>query len=150
MDLKGVLSISGQPGLYKLVSQARNSIIVESLEDKKRLPAYASSKISSLEDIAIYTVNEDILLHDVFKKIFERENGNVCPINGKADSNAIKKYFGEVLPEHDKDRVYVSDMKRVLVWYNILHKNGLLNFDEPENTVATENVEVAEKIEETT
>lgn len=125
MDLKGILAISGQSGLFKLISQARNGIIVESLETKKKMPAYATSKISALEDIAIFTTDEDIHLKEVFKNIYEKENGGET-ISHKASSEELKKFFAEVLPNYDRDRVYVSDMKRVVSWYNILHKHDLL------------------------
>lgn len=129
--LKGIMSISGQPGLFKLVAEAKNSIIVESLLTGKRMPAYSSSKISALEDIAIFTQTSEVPLKEVLKKISEKENGGGV---GKLDSNnALKAYFEEVLPEYDEDRVYVSDMKKVMQWYNLLQKNELLNFeDEPE------------------
>ena len=133
MDLKGILSISGYPGLYKLVSQGKNSIIVESLETKKRMPAYATSKISALEDIAIFTEDEDILLKKVFKNIYDKENGGES-ISHKSSANELKEYFAEVLPEYDRDRVYVSDIKRLINWYNILHKMDILKFEEEETT----------------
>lgn len=130
MDLKGILAISGYPGLFKLVKQARNSIIVESLEDGKRMPAYATSKISALEDIAIYTSGEDVQLHQVLKNIYTKENGGVAP-SSKLSNEEVKTYFGQILPEYDKERVYVSDMKRVFNWYNILHKHNLVDLEDP-------------------
>ncbi len=129
MDLKGILSISGHSGLFKLVSQARNGIIVESLDTKKRMPAYATSKISALEDIAIYTESDDIQLKEVFKAIFKKEDGKQA-ISHKSDASELKKYFAEILPDYDRDRVYVSDIKRVLSWYNILQKHQLVDLDE--------------------
>ncbi len=127
--LKGILAISGYPGLFKLVSQAKSGIIVESLVDKKRMSANATSKISALEDIAIFTEDEEVPLTDVFKNISGKENGGVA-ISHKESGNTLKSYFEEVLPDYDQDRVYTSDIKKVLQWYNILHKNELLNFDE--------------------
>lgn len=127
--LKGILAISGQPGLFKLVAEAKNSIIVESLLTGKRQPAYATSKISSLEDIAIFTQTGEVALKEVIKTIAEKENkGEVAKLEG----NALKAYFGEVLPEYDQDRVYTSDMKKVIQWYNLLQKNDLLNVEEEE------------------
>lgn len=139
MDLKGILAISGHQGLYKLISQAKNSIIVESLTEKTRMPAYASTKISALEDIAIYTDEEEVPLKVVFKNMFEKEKGKQA-INHKASNDEIKSYFEEVLPTYDKDRVYVSDMKKIINWYNILHQVDLLNVKEVEHEKATEEI----------
>ena len=124
--LKGLLAISGQRGLFKMVSQAKNSIIVESLLDGKRIPAYATSRISALEDISIYTEEEDVKLADVFKAIYEKANGGKA-IDPKSSGNELKNYFEEVLPSYDRDRVYVSDIKKVLTWYNILIENDLID-----------------------
>ncbi len=124
--LKGLLAISGQRGLFKLVSQAKNSIIVESLIDGKKIPAYATSRISALEDISIYTEDEDVKLFDVFKAIYEKEDGGLA-ISPKSSSNELKAYFEEVLPLYDKDRVYVSDIKKVLSWYNLLMESKLFD-----------------------
>lgn len=139
MDLKGILAISGHPGLYKLISQAKNSIIVESLTEKTRMPAYASTKISALDDIAIYTDNEEVPLKEVFKSIFDKENGKEA-ISHKASNEEIKSYFEEVLPTYDKDRVYVSDMKKIINWYNILHQVDLLITKEEQTEKAVEEI----------
>ncbi len=120
--LKGILSISGQPGLFKLVAETKNSIIVESLITGKRMPAYSTSKISSLSDISVFTETGEILLTDLFKKI--KENGKI--ISAKASSNEIKAFFTDILPDYDKDRVYVSDMKKVVQWYQLLDEQNLL------------------------
>lgn len=135
--LKDILSISGFGGLYKFISQGRTGIIVESLEDAKRMNASATAKISALEDIAIFTETEDIPLNDVFKTIFEKENEGVS-INHKSSGNELKSYFAEILPDYDRDRVYVSDIKKVINWYNILHKLELLNFEEEETEDSNE------------
>jgi hypothetical protein len=132
MNLKDILSISGEPGLFKFIAQGRNAIIVEHLETKKRKTAHGSAKVSSLEDISIFTEKEDLPLGKVFDLIFEKEKGGPA-IDSKSDPVKLKTYFGEILPDYDKDRVYVSDMKKVVVWYNILHKLGLLVKDEPES-----------------
>jgi hypothetical protein len=131
MNLKDILSISGEPGLYKFVAQGRNAIIVEHLETKKRKTASGSAKVSSLEDISIFTEREDLPLGKAFDLIFEKENGGAA-IDSKSDPAKLKAYFGEILPEYDKDRVYMSDIKKVIVWYNILHKLGMLVREEPE------------------
>ena len=131
MNLKDILSISGESGLFKFVAQGRNAIIVEHLETKKRRTANSTTKVSSLTDISIFTENEDLQLGKVFDLIFEKENGGQA-IDSKSDAVKIKTYFQEILPEYDKDRVYVSDMKKVVLWYNILQKLGQLVKDEPE------------------
>ncbi|MDD2380488.1 MAG: DUF5606 domain-containing protein [Mariniphaga sp.] len=129
--LKGILAISGQQGLFKLIAESKNNIIVESLDTGKRMPAYSTAKISTLEDIAIYTHTGDIPLKDVFKAIFDAENGGGA-INPKMPADKLKSYFKRVLPNYDEDRVYVSDIKKVLLWYNILLNKNLLIFPEEE------------------
>ncbi len=144
MNLKDILAISGYPGLFKYVSQAKNGIIVESLIDKKRMPAYASAKVSALEDIAIFTENAEVPLSEIFTKIFEKENGGLA-IDAKSSQDKIIEYFETVLPDFDKKRVYTSDIKKVISWYNVLHGLNLLNLPEEEN--AEENEKTAEKAE---
>ena len=143
--LKDILSISGYGGLFKYVSQARNGIIVESLEDQTRMHAHASAKVSALDDISIFTETEDISLKSVLKLIFDKENGKEA-INHKSSNDELKKYFETVLPAYDKERVYVSDIKKVVNWYNILLKHNLLNFDETE--AETETKEQGENVKE--
>ena len=126
--LKGILSISGQPGLFKLVTETKNSIIVESLLTGKRIPAYSTSKISTLSDISIFTETGEILLTELFLRIQKSEK----TISPKASTNEIKAFFGEVLPEYDKDRVYVSDMKKIIHWYQLLSDQNLLTETEEE------------------
>ncbi len=130
--LKGILSISGQPGLYKLVAEAKNNIVVESLDTNKRMPVYSTSKVSALEDIAIFTTKEDLPLKEVFKAISEKENGGPA-ISPKSPDKDLKDYFRAVVPDFDKDRVYVSDIKKVLNWYNILQEKNLIDFTEETN-----------------
>jgi hypothetical protein len=120
--LKGILSISGQPGLFKLVTEAKNSIIVESLLTGKRIPAYSTSKISALTDISVFTETGEIQLKELFKKIQLSEK----VVSPKASNNELKSFFVEILPEYDKDRVYVSDMKKILQWYQLLSDQNLL------------------------
>lgn len=127
--LKGILAISGQSGLFKLIAESKNNIIVESLETGKRMPAYSTTKISALEDIAIYTETDDVPLKDVFKAINEKEDGGKA-ISHKSSGKELKNYFEEVLSDYDRDRVYVSDIKKVILWYNILHDKSLLDFSE--------------------
>ena len=137
MDLTGILSLSGKSGLFKSVAQTKNGLIVESLIDKKRFPAYVSDKVSSLEDICIFTADEDLPLKDVFELIYKKEQGKAC-IDHKSNDAALKKYMEEVLPAYDKDRVYVSDMRKLFMWYNLLVEHGLLAPDEKEETKAEE------------
>jgi len=121
--LKGILSISGQPGLFKMVTEAKNSIIVESLLTGKRIPAYSTSKISALSDISVFTQTGEIQLKELFEKI--QANGKV--ISAKASTNELKAMFAEVLPDYDQDRVYVSDMKKIFQWHQLLSELNLLN-----------------------
>ena len=126
MDLSGIITIAGYSGLFKVVAQSKNGVIVESLIDKKRMPAYSHYRISALEEISIFGVSEDIALKDVLQKIKDKENAGPA-IDSKADIKQVKSYFESVLPEYDKDRVHDSDVKKVLGWYNLLQKNDLLN-----------------------
>jgi hypothetical protein len=130
--LKGILAISGHQGLFKHIAEAKNHIIVQSLETGKRMPVYSSSKISALEDIAIYTDTADIPLRDVFKAISEKEDGGEA-LSHKSPAEELKSYFSEVLPEYDRSRVYVSDIKKVMLWYNVLNEKEMLDFSEEEN-----------------
>jgi hypothetical protein len=131
MILKDILSISGEPGLFRFIAQGKNAIIVEHLETKKRSSAYGSAKVSSLEDIAIFTETEDMPLGKVFDLIYEKENGGPA-IDSKADAIKLKTWFEGILPEYSKDKVYTSDIKKLASWYNILHNLDLLKKDEPE------------------
>jgi len=131
MVLKDILAISGEPGLFKFIAQGKNAIIVEHLETKKRSSAYSSAKVSSLEDIAIFTEKEDVPLGKVFDLISEKANGGEA-VDPRVDSNKLKTWFEEILPEYSKDKVYVSDIKKVALWYNLLHKLNLLVKEAPE------------------
>ncbi|MEA4936272.1 MAG: DUF5606 domain-containing protein [Paludibacter sp.] len=128
--LKEILSIAGKPGLYKMVSQGKNMIIVESLLDGKRIPAYSKDKVVSLGDIAIYTDKEEIALAKVFENIKQKENGSICPVDTKADNNVLRKYMEQILPDYDRERVYPSDMRKLFAWYNVLVNKGLTDFIE--------------------
>lgn len=125
MELENIISIAGQSGLHKVVGSTKSGIVVESLEDGKRSAAYATDKVSALEDISIYTETEDVPLKDVFQKIFDLQKGKQA-IAHKSSANELKDFFGKALPDFDEDRVYVSDIKKVVRWYNILHKAGVL------------------------
>lgn len=136
MNLKGIISISGKPGLSKIISQSKNGIIVESLIDGKRFPVQGAQRVSSVEDISIYTYEEDVPLTDVFKAIYDKESGKSC-ISHKSEKVELKNYIMEVLPDIDEDRVYVSDMKKMVQWYNLLLEKGLLESEEKEEKEAS-------------
>ena len=131
MELKEILAISGQPGLYKYVAQSTRGVIVESLLDGRRMNASASAKVSALTDISIFTEGDDIPLADVFTKIYEHTGGKEA-ISHKEDPEKLKASFAEVLPEYDRGRVHVSDIKKVFMWYNILLGAGFTEFKRPE------------------
>lgn len=131
MNLTGIIAISGKPGLFRVIAQGKNNIIVESLEDKKRVPAYASDRISALDDISIYTYDEDKPLKDILTAIYEKEAGKET-ISHKEDQAKLKNYLLEVLPNFDQERVYGSDIKKIFQWYNLLLKAGALVVEEEE------------------
>lgn len=130
--LKTILSISGKPGLYKLISQGKNMLIVETIDaTKKRFPAYGNEKIISLADIAMYTNDSEVPLRDVLRSIKEKENAAIASIDvKKANSEQLREYLAEVLPDFDRDRVYTNDIKKLILWYNILVSNGITDFGE--------------------
>jgi hypothetical protein len=131
MDLSKILSISGRSGLFQVVSQAKNAVIVESLTDKKRFPAFGHERMSSLEEISIFTTGEDRPLKEVFKAFFNKYEGKPA-IDAKSDNISLKKAFEEVVPDYDAERVYISDIKKMIAWYNQLAENNLLDFTEEE------------------
>ena len=144
MELKDILTISGHPDLYKLVAQARNGIIVESLVTQKRMQAFASMRISNLQDIIIYTEDDEITFEDLLFIMHVKTEGKTA-IDHKSKPDALKAFFIDVLPEYDKKRVHVSDMKKIVKWYNIIIKEELFDFTKKE--VVEEKVE-EEKHEE--
>ena len=148
MDLKNLVSIPGKPGLYRIVSQVKSATIVESLVDKSKFPIYMSDKALELEGVAIYTQGTEVLMRDEMDIIYKKESGGPG-IEAKSDPVLVKKYFEEILPDYDKDKVYLSDMKKVLNWYNFLQSHGLIKMEE--NPEVNENPEVKEdeKPEET-
>ncbi|MDE6151993.1 MAG: DUF5606 domain-containing protein [Prevotella sp.] len=126
-----ILAISGKPGLYRLVSRGNATLIVESLDEtKKRIPAFAKDRVTSLADIAMYTDDEDIALWKVLKSLGEKEESKPSSLNYKKASSAeLREYFGEILPTFDRDRVHDSDIKKLIQWYNILVKAGITDFE---------------------
>lgn len=141
--LQTILSISGKPGLYKLVSRAKNSLIIEALdENHRRLPAFAADRITSLADIAMYTETEDVPLHKVLTSIKNLEQGKPASIDyRKASGDELREYFAKVLPDFDRDRVHNSDIKKLLQWYNILVANGITDFDEELKPTEGDNID---------
>ena len=126
--LKTILSISGKPGLFRLISHGKNMLIVESLVDKKRVPAYAKDKVISLGDIAMYTDADEVPLHQVLTNLKNKENGEKASISTSAKPDELRAYFAEVLPNFDRDRVYPSDIKKLISWYNLLIGVGITDF----------------------
>lgn len=152
MVLKDIMAISGQPGLYRFIAQGKNAIIVEHLETKVRSSAFSSARVSSLEEISVFTTEEDMPLGKVLDKIFEKENGGPA-IDYKSDPEKLKSWFEEVLPEYNKDKVYVSDIKKIAQWYNLLLKLNLLVKEEAEvkdEVKAEAEAEVKDEKSETT
>lgn len=143
MNLKGIIAISGMPGLYKVAGQMKNGIIVESVQDGKKFPAYASHKVSALEDISIYGESEDVPLGEVFGRIFDLEEGKES-VSHKEGSETLKAKLEEAFPEYDKDRVYASDIKKLFQWYNLLVSKGLLI---PVKEEAAEETQASEEAE---
>ena len=128
--LKEILSISGKPGLYKLVSQAKGMFVVESLVTGKRMPAYTNDKIISLGDISIYTESEDRPLSEVFETIKQKESGKAIEISKGASAEEYRKYVETVIHDYDRERVYPNDIKRIVDWYNIVVNAGITEFVE--------------------
>lgn len=133
MSLDKVLSIAGKPGLYILVTQTRGGFVAESLLDKKRLSVGVQQNVSVLSEIAIYTLTEEVPLKDVFEKIKKKENGQKTSVKPKDSKDKLEEYFFEVLPDYDEDRVYASDIKKVVQWYNLLQEHNMLSDIESEN-----------------
>jgi len=134
MALDKVLAIAGKPGLFKLITQTRNGFIAESFLDKKRLSVSVHHNVSVLSEIAIYTLTEEIPLQNVFVKIKEKEEGKKTSVGHKESKDKLEEYFFNILPDYDEDRVYASDIKKVIQWYNTLQENQMLDFEILEKT----------------
>ena len=140
MSLEKIISISGKPGLYKLVAQTRGGFVADSLSDNKRISVNVQQNVSVLSEIAIYTLDEEVPLRQVFENIKKKENGEPTSVMPKDSKDKLEEYFFEILPNYDEDRVYASDIKKVIQWYNLLQKHDLLkdlNADET-NAVSDE------------
>lgn len=148
IDLRGIISISGHSGLFKVISQTKFGLIVEAIADGKRMPAYSSQRISALEDISVYTTGDDMPLAEVFQKIFDKEKGGQITIDSKASNDELRKKLEEYLPEFDRDRVYASDIKKLFAWYNLLQSKNLLKEIKEETKEETVDVKEETKAEE--
>ena len=135
MDLSNILSISGKNGLFKLISQGKSNFIVESLEDKKRFPAFQNEGISTLDNISIYTNEEPVELAKLFQAIYIKQDKQPLEYKSLTDAQ-LREYFREVLPNYDEDKVFISNIKKAYYWYNILLKNDLITIDEVSETEA--------------
>lgn len=145
VDLKELLTVSGLGGIHKFHAKTKSGLIVESLADGKKVQIFSTQKVSALDDISIFTLDEDVPLSQVFHNIYKKENGGAA-ISHKSNPNELKAYFAEVLPDFDEERVYVSDIKKVFQWYNLLHESGNLKLVETEEKTE----EVKETKEEVT
>ncbi len=141
--LETILAIAGKPGLYRLVNRGNRSLIVETIDKaKKRMPAFGTDRIISLADIAMYTDSEEVPLRQVLKNMLEKEGGKKASIDiKKASKEELAEYVGEVLPNFDRDRVFPSDMKKLVQWYDILVENGLTDFDEALKETEGDNID---------
>lgn len=147
MNLSEIIAVSGIHGLYKTVAQTKNGIIAESLADKKRIPVYAAQKVHTLEAISVYLKDSEIPLAEVFKKISDKENKGPA-IDHKSEEAELTAYFATILPDYDKEKVHLSDIRKMLHWYNILQKADMLNFEEAK-TEAEDEGKVEMKTENT-
>ena len=131
--LKEILSISGKPGLFKLISKGKNMFIAESLIDQKRIPVYSKDKVVSLGDITMYTNDGDVRLSQILQTIKQKENGEIIAFSLSITPDELRTYFSQILPDFDRERVYPSDIKKVMNWYNLLINSGLTEFEEEED-----------------
>ncbi len=137
MGLEKILSISGKPGLYELSAQTRGGFIAKSIIDQKKIAVNVRHNVSLLSEIAIYTYTEEVPLGTIFQKMFEKEDGKEA-ISAKASKKELEAYFSEVLPDYDVERVYQSDIKKVIQWYNLLISNGFTEFSVEEKAASDE------------
>jgi len=126
--LKKIVSISGKTGLFQVISHGKNMLIVESLADKKRMPAYTSEKVVSLGDVSMFTVAEDKPLAEILEAMKAKENGVASSVDPKSDAETLRTYFAEIVPDFDRERVYPTDIKKLIQWYNLLITAGYTDF----------------------
>ncbi len=148
MSLDEILSISGKPGLFKIVTRTRSGFVAESLLDKKKIGVNLQSNVSVLSEIAIYTLTEEVPLREVFKKIMEKEDANQTSISHKAEKIKLEEYFFDILPDYDEDRVYASDIKKIIQWYNLLQQHDMLDALEEKAEVENKDEKKTDKTEE--
>ncbi|WNH07586.1 DUF5606 domain-containing protein [Thalassobellus suaedae] len=141
MSLDKILAIGGKPGLYKLVTQTRGGFVAESLMDKKRISIGVRQNVSVLSEIAIYTLTEEVPLKQIFETIMKKENGEQTSVKPKDSKDKLEEYFFDILPDYDEDRVYVSDIKKVVQWYNLLQQHNLLDGIQEEKEVVSDEEE---------
>ena len=141
MSLEKIIAIAGKPGLFKLITQTRAGFVAESLIDNKRLSVNVQQNVSVLSEIAIYTLTEEVPLKQVFLKIKEKENGQQTSVSAKDSKDALEEFFFNILPDYDEDRVYVSDIKKVIQWYNLLQTHNLLDALEAEESIKSDEEE---------
>jgi hypothetical protein len=147
--LKEILAVSGKPGLFRLVSKGKNLLVIESLTDKKRFPAYARDKVISLADISVYTTDDEVSIRKIFTAVKEKEAGKNISIDlVKSKPDELRAYFAEILPDFDRERVYASDIKKMLKWYDLLIAHGFTDFSEEEKPEIEETPEKEEVTEE--
>lgn len=145
MDLEGIIAIAGKPGLFRILSRSQKGLVVESILDGKKMPALATHKISALEDISMYTYDEDVPLKEILPRVKENFGGKPAEVN-KLSKTELEDNFEKVLPDFDRDRVYPSDIKKLFSWYNLLLKHGMLAAKA--EAPAKEEIEEAEIVEE--
>ncbi len=144
MDLSNILSIAGKPGLYKVVSQSRGGVVVTSLQDGRKMSIGQTQRVSSLSDISIYTEEGDEPLADIFTTMFKNSDGKAIDVNMK-DNSDLRNYFLEILPDHDEERVYASDIKKMIKWFNLLLEKGELSIEESAEESKEEATEAPEE-----
>lgn len=130
--IKGILSITGKPGLYRLLSRGKNALIVENIATGKRMPTYPHEKVISLADITMYTADGDEPLPNVLQAVYDHAAGQPVDVKGFANDAAIRDYFGEILPGYDRERVYTTDIRKLFSWYNQLIAAGVTEFKDNE------------------
>lgn len=148
--IKGIISISGKPGLFRLVSRGKNAFIVESLQTGKRTPTYPNEKVISLADITIYTDGGDMPLPEVFDKIYAKTEGAPVDLKSFANDAALREFFGEIVPDFQRDRVYTTDIRKIFTWFNQLVAVGVTEFKDKElaQDEAAEAAEAADQAEQ--
>lgn len=141
--LKTIVAISGKPGLFKVISQGKNMLIVESIADKKRVPAHSTDKVVSLGDIAMFTDGEDLPLNQILERIKEKESNGKASIDPKSDNESLRAYFAEIVPDFDRERVYPTDIRKLIQWYNLLIESGNADFSVQEEPAEAEDANKA-------